>query len=160
MKRNVWVGLLGLALGLILAACGGQMGLQGVGVSGSSGSGPLTGAIYTTKGDGSLVNGNVYDSKDQVYLNGGPPPNAPCSAAGLPDGDYYFQVTDPSGTVLLSNDPIEERKVRVTDGVFTQYLGTTHDVGSGRCPGAISVALFPYADTPNPGASTRSGLPR
>jgi hypothetical protein len=160
MKRNVWVGLLGLALGLILAACGGQMGLQGVGVSGSSGSGPLTGAIYTTKGDGSLVNGNVYDSKEEVYLNGGPPPNAPCSAAGLPDGDYYFQVTDPSGTVLLSNDPIGERKVRVTGGVFTQYLGTTHAVGSGRCPGAISVALFPYDDTPNPGGEYKVWLTR
>jgi hypothetical protein len=160
MKRNVWVGLLGLALGLILAACGGQMGLQGVGVSGSSGSGPLTGAIYTTKGDGSLVNGNVYDSKEEVYLNGGPPPNAPCSAAGLPDGEYYFQVTDPSGTVLLSNDPIGERKVRVTGGVFTAYLGTTHDVGSGRCPGAISVALFPYADTPNPGGEYKVWLTR
>jgi len=160
MKRNVWVGLLGLALGLILAACGGQMGLQGVGVSGSSGSGPLTGAIYTTKGDGSLVNGNVYDSKEEVYLNGGPPPNAPCSAAGLPDGEYYFQVTDPSGTVLLSNDPIGERKVRVTGGVFTAYLGTTHDVGSGRCPGAISVALFPYDDTPNPGGEYKVWLTR
>jgi hypothetical protein len=160
MKRNVWVGLLGLALGLILAACGGQMGLQGVGVSGSSGSGPLTGAIYTTKGDGSLVNGNVYDSKEEVYLNGGPPPNAPCSAAGLPDGEYYFQVTDPSGTVLLSSDSIDERKVRVSGGVFTQYLGTTHAVGTGRCPGAISVALFPYADTPNPGGEYKVWLTR
>ncbi len=160
MKRNVWVGLLGLALGLILAACGGQMGLQGVGVSGSSGSGPLTGAIYTTKGDGSLVNGNVYDSKEEVYLNGGPPPNAPCSAAGLPDGEYYFQVTDPSGTVLLSTDSISERKVRVTGGVFTDYLGTTHAVGSGRCPGAISVALFPYDDTPNPGGEYKVWLTR
>jgi len=160
MKRNVWVGLLGLALGLILAACGGQMGLQGVGVSGSSGSGPLTGAIYTTKGDGSLVNGNVYDSKEEVYLNGGPPPNAPCDAAGLPDGDYYFQVTDPSGTVLLSSDSIDERKVRVSGGVFTAYLGTTHAVGSGRCPGAISVALFPYDDTPNPGGEYKVWLTR
>jgi hypothetical protein len=159
MKRNVWVGLLGLALGLILAACGGQMGLQGVGVSGSSGSGPLTGAIYTTKGDGSLVNGNVYDSKGDVYLNGGPPPNAPCSAAGLPDGEYYFQVTDPSGTVLLSSDSIANRKVRVSGGVFTLYLGT-HAVGSGRCPGAISVALFPYDDTPNPGGEYKVWLTR
>jgi hypothetical protein len=160
MKRNVWVGLLGLALGLILAACGGQMGLQGVGVSGSSGSGPLTGAIFTTKGDGSLVNGNVYDSKGDVYLNGGPPPNAPCSAAGLPDGEYYFQVTDPSGTVLLSSDSIAARKVRVSGGVFTAYLGTTHAVGSGRCPGAISVALFPYDDTPNPGGEYKVWLTR
>jgi hypothetical protein len=107
-----------------------------------------------------LVNGNVYESKEEVYLNGGPPPNAPCSAAGLPDGEYYFQVTDPSGSVLLSTDSISERKVRVTGGVFTAYLGTTHAVGSGRCPGAISVALFPYDDTPNPGGEYKVWLTR
>jgi len=160
MKRSRWIWPIGLTLALILAACGGQMGLQGGGLSttASGGSGSLTGAIYTTKGDGSLVNGNVYDSKEEVYLNGGPPPNAPCSAAGLPDGEYYFQVTDPSGTVLLSTDSIDERKVRVSGGVFTQYLGTTHAVGSGRCPGAISVALFPYDDTPNPGGEYKVWL--
>ncbi len=52
MKRSRWIWPIGLTLALILAACGGQMGLQGAGVTGSSGSGPLTGAIYTTKGDG------------------------------------------------------------------------------------------------------------
>jgi hypothetical protein len=97
MKRNVWVGLLGLALGLILAACGGQMGLQGVGVSGSSGSGPLTGAIYTTKGDGSLVNGNVYDSKGDVYLNGGPPPNAPAPPPACRTGSTTSRSPTPRG---------------------------------------------------------------
>ncbi len=106
------------------------------------------------------MNGNVYDSKEEVYLNGGPPPNAPCTAAGLPDGDYYFQVTDPSGSVLLSSDSISERKVRVTGGVITHYLGTTHAVGIGRCPGAISVALFPYADTPNPGGEYKVWITR
>lgn len=61
----------------------------------------VSGAIYTSLKDGELVNGNNYDSKADVYLNGGPPPSAPCSASGLPDGEYYFQVTDPSGAVLL-----------------------------------------------------------
>ncbi len=45
-----------------------------------------SGAIFTTNADGTFVNGNVYDAATDVYLNGGPRPNAPCTAAGLPDG--------------------------------------------------------------------------
>ena len=64
---------------------------------------PLSGAIFTTVSDGTVVNGNTkYESKCEVYLDGGPGPNAPAGAAGLPAGDYYFQVTDPSGKKLLS----------------------------------------------------------
>ncbi len=47
----------------------------------------LAGAIFTTTPDGSIVNENVrYEDKRDVYLDGGPPPNAPATAAGLPDG--------------------------------------------------------------------------
>ena len=53
------------------------------------------------------MNFNIYDSKDDVYLDGGPGPGAPQTAAGLDDGTYYFMVTDPSGHTLLSEDPIE-----------------------------------------------------
>ncbi|HYY69850.1 MAG TPA: hypothetical protein VE734_08960, partial [Terriglobales bacterium] len=42
-----------------------------------------SGAIFTTDSTGTLVNGNIYTDKGQVYLNGGPPPQAPCTAAGL-----------------------------------------------------------------------------
>jgi hypothetical protein len=146
----------------MLASCGGQMGALGTGGAVSSLSGPLTGAIFTTKGDGPMVNGNVYDAKEEVYLNGGPPPNAPCTAAGLPDGEYYFQVTDPSGSLLLTNDPIDHRRIRVQSGVFVEYTGAsyggTRSTGVGRCPGAISVQLFPYADTPNPGGEYKVWL--
>src|SRR5262250_622345 len=96
---------------------------------------PVTGAIFTTLIDGSAVDFNVYEAKEDVYLNGGPrSPKAPCTAAGLPDGDYYFQVTDPSGNVLLSTDDVTERKVHVSGGVITQYLGlnSTHLLGGGR----------------------------
>ena len=67
---------------------------------------PLSGAIFTTIFDGTEVNYNIYADKRAVYLDGGPGKGAPTSAAGLPIGDYYFQVTDPSGKVLLSTDPI------------------------------------------------------
>jgi hypothetical protein len=91
----------------------------------------LSGAIFTTAMNSSFVNGNVYDSKEEVYLNGGPRPNAPCSAAGLPDGHYYFQVTDPSGSVLLSSDDIGLRQVYIGGGVIVAVSG--HATGFGKC---------------------------
>ncbi|MGF1910645.1 hypothetical protein L4C38_14480 [Vibrio kasasachensis] len=67
----------------------------------------LDGAIFTTTPSGEIVNENVrYESKLEVFLDGGPGPNAPGSAAALPEGFYYFQVTNPSGKCLLSSiDP-------------------------------------------------------
>jgi hypothetical protein len=116
----------------------------------------IKGAIFTTLFDGSAVNYNIYDAKEDVYLNGGPRPNAPCNpAAGLPDGPYYFQVTDPSGSELLSEDnDIAERKVYVSGGIITQYLGSTHkavQLPLGVQCGATTVELSPYKSTPNPG---------
>jgi hypothetical protein len=118
---------------------------------------PVTGAIFTTLKDGSAVNHNIYNSKEDVYLNGGPgAANGPCSAAGLPDGVYYFQVTDPSGKYLLSpvNESPEERKVKVYGGKIINYLGSNlhpwwHQTGIGKC--GITVQLYPFHDTPNPG---------
>ncbi|MHC4957261.1 MAG: hypothetical protein ACYTGN_02715 [Planctomycetota bacterium] len=132
---------------------------------------PLSGAIFTTTVDGAIVNENVrYEKKEDVYLDGGPGPNAPSTAAGLPAGDYYFQVTDPSGKDLLSTDHISCRRVRVNaNGVIDNvYSGTgyekqkgsyiavpcKHNVGVDKDHaelGAITVQLFPYDDTPNEG---------
>jgi hypothetical protein len=111
----------------------------------------VKGAIFTTLFDGSAVNHNIYGAKQDVYLNGGPhSPNAPCTSAGLPDGEYYFQVTDPSGRLVLSTDDLAERRVYVFGGIIAQYLGTTHATGVGKC-GGVTVQLFPFNDTPNPG---------
>ncbi|MCE9679864.1 hypothetical protein LZP69_11890 [Shewanella sp. AS1] len=86
----------------------------------------LSGAIFTTTEDGSIVNENVrYQSKLDVYLDGGPKINAPASAAALPDGHYYFQVTDPSGKDLLSSDHISCREIVITNGVITDYPGAS-----------------------------------
>jgi hypothetical protein len=113
-----------------------------------AGAGP-SGAIFTTNFDGSFVNGNVYDAKEHVYLNGGPRPNAPCTAAGLPNGEYVFQVTDPPGHVILTTDDAANRTVSVMGGIIVAY-GGTRVTGSGAC-GDLTVALFPFDDTPNPG---------
>lgn len=119
--------------------------------------GPLPGAIFTTLEDGSRVNANIYQRKEDVHLDGGPGINAPASAASLPDGDYYFQVTDPSGKVLLSEDPVECRCFTVEGGVIVNHCAPEdckHNLGVDEDHpelGARTVQLMPYADTPNKG---------
>src|SRR6266511_6228980 len=83
-----------------------------------------SGAIFTTLPDGSEVNFNIYDSKDDVYLDGGPGPGAPQTAAGLDDGTYVFQVTDPSGKTLLSQDAARCRQFTVSGGIITGVVST------------------------------------
>jgi hypothetical protein len=104
-----------------------------------------SGAIFTRDSTGATVNGNVYALKEDVYLAAGPGPNSPCSAAGVPDGPYYFQVTDPSGEVLLSKDLVTDRMVLVQNGVLSQHKGK-HLLGTGPCSSA-TVQLVPFADT-------------
>ena len=134
---------------------------------------PLPGAIFTTLEDGTRVNANIYEDKRDVYLDGGPGPNAPQGAAGLPDGNYYFQVTEPSGKVLLSTDPVICREFRVEDGIIAEYVSIDreyvahsgkcrscakdgweegrHDVGWDIDHNALTIQLMPYKNTPNKG---------
>lgn len=115
----------------------------------------LSGAIFTTDGSGEPVNLNIYDAKEDVYLNGGPGINAPDDAAGLPAGTYSFQVTDPSGKTLLSSDPVACRQFSVDgSGVITSVApagACPHVTGADGEDGGRTVQLFPYADTPNNG---------
>lgn len=113
---------------------------------------PLSGAIFTTTEDGSIVNENVrYEDKEDVYLDGGPGPNAPASAAGLPEGDYYFQVTDPSGKDLLSTDHISCRRVHVNEyGVIDDYYtdGTNYElVTTTTGKGKKAVTTYEWVET-------------
>ena len=101
------------------------------------------------------VNLNHYDAKEDVYLNGGPGLNAPDSAAGLPAGTYTFQVTGPKPTQLLSTDPLACRQFTVDASGVIQSVAPSgacaHDTGIDGEDLGITVQLFPYADTPNPG---------
>ena len=120
-----------------------------------------SGAIFTTVGDGTRVNANHFESKCAVHLDGGPGPNAPAHAAGLPDGEYYFQVTDPSGKHLLSTDVVSNRRFRVANGVIVAYTGIgglVHPTGVDRDHselGAITIRLAnascptDFLDSPN-----------
>jgi hypothetical protein len=143
MRTRISVALVA-AIGLVVAA-----------TTTPSGANPLSGAIFTTVADGSEVNFNQYAAKEDVYLDGGPGPQAPQGAAGLPDGTYVFQVTDPSGKTLLSMDKAACRRFTVAGGIITGVLAgdgcTTHVTGADIDHGAVTVQLMPYLDTPNNG---------
>lgn len=115
----------------------------------------VSGAIFTTDVTGVPVNLNHYASKTDVYLNGGPGINAPDGAAGLPEGTYTFQVTGPAPTQLLSSDPLSCRQFSVdASGVIRSVApggACAHATGSDGEDGGLTVQLFPYDDTPNPG---------
>jgi len=132
--------------------------------------GPLPGAIFTTLEDGSRVNANIYQKMGDVYLDGGPGQNAPAGSAALPEGDYYFQVTDPSGKALLSTDPVKCRMFHVNEYGVIGYVypatcekkvrGTVQEIDCAHSTGididhaelgAITVQLMPYNQTPNRG---------
>ena len=120
----------------------------------------FNGSIYTTTFDGQSVNENQYSSKDAVYLNGGPQNQ---TANGLPDGTYYFQVTDPSGHTLLSTDPAECRQLIVFNGRVAAAAGPgcQHPTGIPNASnGSTPVKLAPFDDTPNSGSQYKVWLIR
>lgn len=123
-------------------------------------------AVFTTDIWGQPVNQNFFNTQDDVYLNGGPNNG---NAAGLePNTAYYFQVTDPSGKTLLSNDYAECR-MAVTDSngrlaspftplspLFSGCLSNNgqnqHNAGeASEFPGVFGVQLAPFDETPNNG---------
>src|SRR5262249_6322119 len=117
------------------------------------------GAIWTTLVDGTEVDFNVYDSKEDVYLNGGPGKGSGSNANGLPDGTYVFMVTDPSGATLLSTDPAGCRRVTVVNGVFDNVAAAgacAHATGTALV--GTPVQLMPYDDTPNNGGEYKAWL--
>ena len=91
----------------------------------------LPGAIFTTSGDCSGVNVNLFDAKSDVFLDGGP--KGP-SGSGLVDGSYFVKVTAPNGTVLGQS---AGAAIHVTNGEFDE------------CYSLFDLTSF--ADTPNAG---------
>ena len=105
--------------------------------------------VYSSKADGTKL--SHYLSKDDVYLNADTPG---------PDGLYYFQVTDPSTGVVLSDDLAACRQVNVTGGVITSVVlngGCEHSSVAGVIP-AIRVKLSHYNDTTSNGGVYKLAL--
>ena len=114
----------------------------------------VSGAIYTTTQDGTIVNKNVYVARTDVYLNGGPQNT---HSSGLPDGKYYFQVTDPSGKTLLSTDNAVCRQLTVVGGRVSGAT-CTHNGLLNPANGSKTVQLAPFDLTPNQGAEYKAWL--
>jgi hypothetical protein len=120
---------------------------------------------------GSAVNCNVYEAKQDVYMNGGP-----TGGNGLADGEYFFAVLAPgcqnggfldgkpgnlsdeakgeggsgcSDSGEGSGDDLANRTFTVSKGLITSYTGT-HTKGEDP-QGNSAIALFPFDDTPNHG---------
>ena len=125
-----------------------SIALQYVAAAAPQGALAISGAIYTSNFDGTDVNENLYDSKADVYLTGGP-----CQGGShLDEGDYYFQVSNPNAGDLLSTDAIGDRFFSVGANGFISSTSShlTHAVGCAGVTG-ITIQLLPYDDTPNPG---------
>ena len=73
----------------------------------------VSGAVWTTD-VGGTVDRNLYNTKCEAFLSGGPRGNQNTS---LIDGTYYFQVTNPSGSVVLSTADASARAVSVLNGL-------------------------------------------
>lgn len=115
------------------------LGILGASIVPASAAG-VSGAIYTTDSTCSGVNVNLFASKQDVYLNGGPAGGGP----GLPDGYYYVQVTEPNGTVLGSS---VVTPVHVTNGSFDQCYQLWDIVYTA----SSGFTIKGYDDTTNPG---------
>jgi hypothetical protein len=116
-------------------------------------------------------NCNIYESKSDVYINGGP-----SGGNGLANGEYFFAVLAPgcqnggfldgangnlsdktvgtkesgcSDTGKGEGDPVTNRTFTVANGVISSYSGT-HEKGTAT-NGDMIISLAPYDDTPNPG---------
>ena len=101
--------------------------------------GPNTGAIFTTDVSCAGTNVNIFTTKEDVFLDGGP---AHPGAAGLPDGYYYVQVTEPGGTLLgTSVGSGNPTPAHVTGGEFDVCY-------------QLSAILFKASDPSSPGYDT------
>jgi hypothetical protein len=104
---------------------------------------PLPGGLFTTDSISSGVDLNIYASKDEVYLNGGP---SHPGVASLLDGSYYVHVTNPAGSQLVTSIvPASDRPFVVSGDVVEGYYNRSEFLikASGGSP--------EYDDTDNPG---------
>ncbi|HEY3172875.1 MAG TPA: SdrD B-like domain-containing protein, partial [Thermoanaerobaculia bacterium] len=108
--------------------------------------------IVTTVGSSATAQA-VFSDKEDVFFTAGPTTTGCAFTQFVPDGRYYFQVTDLSGTRLLSSDPVAERLVTIRNGVLASYNGTTHATDAQGPCGALAVGLAPFRDAGNLDAS-------
>jgi hypothetical protein len=109
--------------------------------SGLAQSGP--GAVFTTDISCNGTDLNIYDSKSDVYVDGGP---RHIGSAGLTPGNYYLMVTEPDGVTVLGKTLTASVVVDPT-GSFAQCYQLAAIVYSG----SSTFTTLGYDDTPNQG---------
>ena len=132
---------------LVLAACSANDGAQfdpATDPTSVEASRIPTGIIATAGADCSDPAMALFDSPEDVYLTGGPPLS---ETVGLPDGDYYVNVTAPDGTVLGSS--IDGAIVKVANGRVDDCPGLTELVS------APSTGATGFDDTTDTGGRYR-----
>lgn len=118
----------------------------------------IAGTIQTIDAGGAAQ--STFSSKQDVFLAAGSA-GTPCQLFDyLPDGLYYFQVTDAAGN-LLSTDKVSDRQFRVAHGVIQilvtatssdgteadpELLPPAHPHGPTTACGSSSVQLAPFSD--------------
>jgi len=110
----------------------------GVLLAGNARAQQMSGALFTSDENCNAINGNIYQSKEAVFINGGPDGQG----RGLPDGDYYVKVTSPNGDLLGTSGGATP--VRVQAGRFVtcyRLWDIVQQPGGGQG----------FADTTNPG---------
>jgi len=106
--------------------------------------------VVTTVGATGAPRG-VFAEKGEVFFTAGPTATGCAFTQFVNDGRYYFQVTDLSGTRLLSSDTVAERVVTIRNGVILSADGPAHahaTADRGPC-GGLSVGLAPFRDAGN-----------
>jgi len=106
----------------------------------------IAGSVSVTLHDGQPAAAVIFEGECDAYLVARGQDNPP----GLPDGDYFFQVADVSGEVLLSSDEVRFRQFRVADGAIEGASGQgSHAAGVDSASGAATVQLCPFAESPD-----------
>jgi hypothetical protein len=104
----------------------------------------IAGSVSVALHDGRSPEMGIFDEKCDAYLVAGGQGSSPL----LPDGDYFFQVTNDSDKALLSSDEVRFRQFRVADGAIEGVSGEgNHAVGIDSRSGAATVQLCPFAKT-------------
>ena len=121
---------------------------------------PLPGAIFTTDSNCSGVDLNIYANKGDVYLDGGP---SHPGAASLPPGNYYVQVTDPSGACVLGTSlgmgdptPFHVHADGTVDCIQLCLVLTNSSLDASCSLNGVADPNCGYNDTPNPGGEYKA----
>jgi hypothetical protein len=150
-QRWLWVGgavaVVAVAIGLTLAfTLGGRGGGPAAEEEGVLPYAAVGGSVSVVLHDGQPAATVIFEDRCDAYLL----VRGQDSSPRLPDGDYFFQVTDVSGEALLSSDEVRFRQFRVADGVIEGVSGQgRHAVGIDSLSGAATVQVCPFTDSPD-----------